>query len=67
MSTPDKIEEFTDALNRNTARLQAMEDATIRLYDRLGEYLLELKACTAQIMEARSEMKKGRWRTTKNG
>jgi len=62
VSSPDRMEEFTDALNRNTARLQSMEEATVRLYDRLGEYLLALQECTKQIVEARVQMTKGPWR-----
>jgi len=62
VSSPDRMEEFTDALNRNTARLQSMEEATVRLYDRLGEYLLALQECTKQIVEARIQMAKGPWR-----
>jgi hypothetical protein len=58
---PDpRLEEFTDALNRNTGRLQSLEEATVRLYDRLGEYLVELQRCTKEIMDAREEMKRRR-------
>lgn len=67
MSAPDKIEEFTDALNRNTARLQSMEDATIKLYDRLGEYLIAIQAYTKELVETRAQMADGRWRIRKNG
>jgi len=62
VSIEEKLVEFTDALNRNTARQLALEEATIRLYDRLGDYLVALQQCTREITEARVQMTKGRWR-----